>query len=483
MNKIIVKQTHIEVPNYTLGDCPEIEKMLSVWDDDYHKLVPVGFSYNEETNTLILPRGMDLSYIERKFNMPLEIDRNFNKYKRVSYKLKTEPRDDNQVKSIAYLLGEGEFTYTKRYSQQALNLDMGQGKTYVTIASGAFLQMATLVITHINTIKNQWMSSYLEFTNIDEQYMYDIRGSKCIDKLLKETNPKYKVYFVNHDTIKAWCRKNGWNKLNDVFNHLGIGLKIYDEAHLEFSSLLNIDFNTNVYKTFYLTATFERGYYTENKVFYNCFKNIAKFGVEINETLRKHIVYIAVKYNTRPNIDEQIKIKGRKGFDRYAYIDYQIKKGKIFDVVKYVSEYFKNQEGKLAILTSKIESSFIFEDYMKELYPDKRIISWNSQVPDEIKETVNECDVISSTPKSLGTGNDIPGLRFMIMTEPYTSNITAKQVPGRLREYGPDMYTFYVELIDIGFSKVNDMYRKRLKKFKEIFVSINEINYEKINKE
>ena len=66
--------------------------------------------------------------------------------------------------------------------------------------------------------------------------------------------------------------------------------------------------------------------------------------------------------------------------------------------------------------------------------------------------------------------------------ELYIFNITAKQVPGRLREYGPDMYTFYVELIDIGFSKVNDMYRKRLKKFKEIFVSINEINYEKINK-
>ena len=81
MNKIIVKQTHIEVPNYRLGDCPEIEKMLSVWDDVYHKIEPVGFSYDEKTNTLILPRGMDLSYIERKFNMPLEIDRNFNKYK------------------------------------------------------------------------------------------------------------------------------------------------------------------------------------------------------------------------------------------------------------------------------------------------------------------------------------------------------------------------------------------------------------------
>ena len=68
------------------------------------------------------------------------------------------------------------------------------------------------------------------------------------------------------------------------------------------------------------------------------------------------------------------------------------------------------------------------------------------------------------------------------MTEPYSSQITANQVPGRLREYGPNMYTFYVELVDIGFPKVNEMYRKRMKIFKERFVSINEINYEKINK-
>ena len=197
MNRIIVKQTHIEVPNYTLGDKFEIEKMLSVWDDIYHRLIPLGYSYDEETQTLILPRGLDLSFLERKFNLPLEIDRDFNKFNRVSYKLKTEPRDDTQVKSIAFLLGEGDFKYTKRYSQLSLNLDVGQGKTYVTIAASTFLQMTTLVITHVNGIKSQWMSSYTKFTNIDEQYMCDIRGSKQIDKLMKEKNPKYKVYFVS----------------------------------------------------------------------------------------------------------------------------------------------------------------------------------------------------------------------------------------------------------------------------------------------
>ena len=97
-------------------------------------------------------------------------------------------------------------------------------------------------------------------------------------------------------------------------------------------------------------------------------------------------------------------------------------------------------------------------------------------------EYAKSCDIICSTIKSSGTGVDIKGLRCIINLEPFSSKVTCNQLAGRLREYGPDMYRFYVELIDIGFSKVNDMYRKRLKKFKEIFVSINEINYEKINK-
>lgn len=480
MNKLIVKQTCVEVHDYEIGDQPDLENMLSIWDDVYHRLIPKGFDYDDENRILFLPRGMDIGYLERLFNRPIEMDRGCNEYKKVSYKLTTEPRDNNQIQSIAYLIGENEFKYAGRYSQQALNLDVGQGKTYVTIAASTFLKMTTMIITHQDGIKNQWMGSYEKFTNLDPQYMYDIKGSKNIDKLLKMNKIPYKVFFINHGTIKSWCKKNGWDKLNDLFKHLGIGLKIFDEAHLEFSSVLKIDFHSNVYKTFYLTATFERSQYGENKVFYHCFKNIAKFGVETKDNIRKHVVYLAVKFNSNPTMNDKLNIKGIKGFDRNAYIDYQLKKGKMIEVIEYLIDFFNGKDGKMLILSSKIDSSFYLKEYLEEHHPDKKVMAWNSQVSDEEKSRIDVVDIISSTPKSLGTGSDIPGLRFMIMTEPYSSSVSANQISGRLREYAPDAYTFYIELVDIGFPKVLDMYKKRLKIFKKKCVSVNEVIYEKL---
>jgi superfamily II DNA or RNA helicase len=475
--RIIAKQTCVEIHGYDLGDKPEIERLFTVYDDVTHKLIPKGFDYNEEERILYLPRGMNIGLIEKVCNAPIEMDRGYNNFNKAVYKLTTEPRDDNQVKSIAYLIGEGDFRYTKRYSQQSLNLDVGQGKTYVTIAASTFLQMNTMIITHQDGIKEQWIESFNKFTNIDPQCMCNIDSSKKLNKILTLKKIPYKVFFINHGTIKSWCKKNGWDKLNDVMQTLGIGLKVFDEAHLEFSSVLKIDFNTNVFKTFYLTATFERSQYGENNVFNNCFKNIAKFGIEVKESLRKHIVYLAVKFNSHPSVSDIINVKGVKGFDRYAYINYQLKDGTMMKVIDYVIDYLKNQEGKMLVLSSSIESSFAIKDHLIELYPDRKTIAWNSQVSDEEKAENVNADFISSTPKSLGTGSDIRGLRFLIMTEPYTSSVSANQISGRLREYAPDMYTFYIELVDIGFPKVVNMYRKRLSVLKKRCVSINEIIY------
>ena len=109
-------------------------------------------------------------------------------------------------------------------------------------------------------------------------------------------------------------------------------------------------------------------------------------------------------------------------------------------------------------------------------YPDKNVGIYHSKISKSEKEGIKEYDIISSTPQSCGTGFDVPGLRYNIMLEPYNATITANQVCGRLREI-PDEYTYHIELIDIGFPKVKEMYRKRLKVFKEKCYSISEVDY------
>ena len=55
MAEIRVFHSHIEVFPYKEGDCPEIEKMMSVWDPKTFKRDKIGFYILNDV--LYLPRG------------------------------------------------------------------------------------------------------------------------------------------------------------------------------------------------------------------------------------------------------------------------------------------------------------------------------------------------------------------------------------------------------------------------------------------
>lgn len=474
--KIVLYNTRIDIHGYEIGDCEELERSLCVWNKACFRLEPRGLHYKEEEKILSIPRGVDVNYVKNKLKLPVYTDDNYNKFDRMKLRLKAEPRDDIQRKSLAFLTGEGNFRYTKEYSQLSLNLDTGDGKTYCVIAATCLLGMKTIIITHTENIKEQWHESLIKFTNIDPRRICELNGTKKMEDILIEEANAYDVYLVNHGTIQSYVKKHGWDSLNRFFEVAKIGIKVFDEAHLHFKSILNVDLNTNVCKTFYITATFERTDVNEDKVFHLCFKNIAKYGYETRGEKRKHIKYIAVKFNSKPNMEDQMSIKTRMGFNRHAYMDYQMDKGIIFDVIKYVMDTFAKVEGKCLILSSKIESAETLRDLVKEWYPDRTIGIYHSKIPKNEKDGIKGYDIISSTPQSCGTGFDVPKLRYNIMLEPYNATITANQVCGRLREI-PGEYTYHIELIDIGFPKVKDMYRKRLKVFKEKCYSVSEVDY------
>lgn len=474
--KIVLYNTRIDIHGYNIGDCEELENSLCVWNPVYFRMEPRALQYNEKEKILSVPRGIDVNFLVKKLKAPVHTDRNYNDYEKVNLKLHYEPRNDIQIKSLAFLTGEGKFKYTQEYSQLSLNLDTGDGKTYCVIASLCLHKMKAIIVTHTENIKDQWKKSLVKFTNIDPRRICDLSGTKAMEDVLKENSKAYDMYLVNHGTIQSYAKKHGWENLNRFFEHIKVGIKVFDEAHLHFKSIMNIDLNTNIYKTFYLTATFERTDIGEDKVFHLSFKNIAKYGYETRGEKRKHIKYIAVKFNSKPTLEDQMSIKTKMGFNRHAYMDYQLEKGIIFEVVKYVMDTFGKLEGKALILSSKIESADILKEKIVEWYPDKVTGIYHSKVSKADKEGVKTWDIISSTPQSCGTGFDVPGLRYNIMLEPYNATITANQVCGRLREI-PDEYTYHIELIDTGFPKVKDMYKKRLKVFKEKCYSVSEVDY------
>lgn len=478
MSNIQARYSSYIIPNYNLGDKKFLEEMLSVWNKSYFRHEPIGFEYIESKKELRIPRGLDMSYLEKVFNRNIEVDYTPDPYEPASYRLLTEPRDDIQRKSISYLIGEGDFQYTKKYSQLTLNLDTGDGKTYCVIAGLSFLKTKSIIITHQNNIKQQWKESLLNMSDMDKEFICDISGKDVIDILLKKDNWKFKVYLINHSSIRSYGDKYGWEKITELFQKIKVGVKIYDEAHLEFANIVKLDLYTNTKRTIYLTATFARSEFRENKLFSLCFKNIAKYGIETRNEKKKHIIYVALLFNSKPNIDQQASIRGRHGFDRYAYIDYEIQTQVFFDALEFIIKYFQDKEGKMLILSSRIDSSGIIAKFIEEKFSEKTITVYNSEIKQEEKEKAKTKDIISSIPKSVGTGFDVPGLRFEINTEPTSSEVIANQVAGRLRLYEKDSYSFYIELVDVGFKKVYDMYKKREKYFKKKCAKLLELNYE-----
>ena len=65
MDKVILRHGYISIPNYTMGDCSWLENILSVYDEVYHKLIPVGYYYDEEKEELRVPAGLGVNSVAR----------------------------------------------------------------------------------------------------------------------------------------------------------------------------------------------------------------------------------------------------------------------------------------------------------------------------------------------------------------------------------------------------------------------------------
>lgn len=468
--RIIVKHSSVIIENYNLGDCYQLEKMLSIYDDLYHKIKPY-YYYDEENKELRIPRGVNIPYLESFFKVPVKTIYECDEYDKVSYKLKTFPRNELQQKSISFLIGENEFAYTKQQSQLALNLDTGDGKTYSVIAALTLMNIKSIIITNIDRIKMQWYESFLHFTTLDQNHIYNIDSSSKMDRILqgKEKLDKVKVFLVNHRSIFSFGKKYGWDKVSELFKTIKVGVKVYDEAHLEFKNILKTDYYTNTFKTFYLTANFEKSDRIETNIYKNAFSSVLKFGADTRKDKERHIIYMPYIFNSKPDYCDKLKIKSKKGFDRNKYSDYHQEKHYLFDICTNLIDKYKskNKDTSVMVLFSKIDMVDLYLERIRKEFPEYRVGALHSKISPEDRIDIDQCDIIVSTPKSAGTGTDIKKLGCLIMTEPYSSKITANQVSGRLRYLGDNRDSFYIELVDKGFEKVHDMYSYRMKFLKK----------------
>lgn len=481
---ISINQTSISISNYHRGDNPGLEKRFQIWNDVYFRYEDISLDINEDTNTLYIPRGIDNNIINRIAEYDDMSYSAYTDYHSIKLNLLKAPRDERQNNAISFLTGEGtNFTSSRISSQVILTAPPGFGKTYCAVAATCHFRMKTAIISYRKKILDQWVSSYVNFTDIDSNDILEITSTiykRIINN--KIDVDRYKIFIFSQQTIGSICKgENGWYAIGELFEKLHIGLKIIDEAHRHFRNTLMIDFYTNVKKTIYLTATLKRSDIKEDKLYQDAFRSIPKYGEHLIEDSRKHIIYIEVIYNSRPTLNDLASMKGYKGyFDRNKYIDYQIERG-IMDkaIIALFDKYFSKHEGRTIIMSSKIDSTVHFKGLFEDNFPDRNIGLYHSKIPERERiEVLSNKEIISCTPKALGEGADIKGLRYLIMTEPFSSEVNAFQNPSRIRPYADDKYSFYVEFIDKGIPEVIKWQKRRMKMFKRYFHSARKIDIE-----
>ena len=471
--KILVKHSRIEINNYDLGDCPKLEYIFSVWDPITHQSFPKGIEYIEEERKLIVPRGMDISWLENHFVEQAVVDRKCDEFTNCEQiPIKYLTKDERQANLLKFLLGEGQYYYTKSKSQLSCNSTTGSGKTFVTVAAICFSGSRAIIITNSIQWLNQWKERIMEYTPLTEKDIYMIAGIGSINKLLCRNPLDYKIFLASHSTIKSYGDKHGWNAVSELFKYLRCSMKIYDEAHLYFDNLCKIDFHTNTKKTIYLTATPERSNEEENTIYQLYFKNIPSISL-FDEDTDPHVNYIAMHFNSHPRPIDINNCKNQYGFDRNAYTNYVVTRPNFQYLVTILIDLIFANTGKALIYIGTNQAISVVYDYIISQFPflSNNVGIYTSVMKDNKIEQLHK-KIILSTTKSCGAASDIDDLRMTInLAEPFKSPVLARQTLGRCRADD----TVYIDIVDQGFYFTKRYYSKKKPIFSQYAKSCKDV--------
>lgn len=454
-NNIKIYCSKIVIENYKNLESNKLLNSLSVWNESKYKGKYISWkAYNIDNNDLIIHKGINMYYLKTLYpNHNIVYYDNGNPYNTFNnIKMKIKPRNDLQVCSITFLLNNPD-------TQKFLCLKPGDGKTYCTINYIISRGINSIVIVDNDKLINQWKESFLKFTNLKEDDIFIISGSPSIDKLLdKDYDGRYKIFIASHRTIDSFSskNKNGFSILDRVFFNTGIGIKVFDEAHVEWKNIFNIDINTNIKETVYLTATPDRSNPAESKVYRNLFNNIEYYGLNMSKD-DKYINYIEFLWNSKPTDINKANMKNNYGFDANSYNEY-ILSNKYNEFLNLLNNnilnlLFKKKIKKVAIVVNcnnLVES--LYND-LSNIYFDKTIGRYCGLVP--IKDRMKELDkdIIITTIKGFNKGVDVNGLEVVINTVSVSSAVIIEQLSGRLR-YNSNYKSYFIQLTDTGFYEI-----------------------------
>lgn len=464
-NRIKVTNTAIIIDNYELHESEQLEHPFQIYDPVYHRMNYLGFYYDKENKRIYLPGGLDLWWVRKAVNEKYYTRIDPYPYKKISnIRMKYKPRDNEQLETLKFTAGLEEYDGNQYAPQLSINLSTGKGKTYCSIATIAFYQIKSVIITGSNSLLTQWEQNIVEYTNLNSSDIFRINGSDICNMILNGSSNKAEnasIFLCSHGTLRSFGDRYGWDKVGELFKKLGIGMKFYDECHTNYDNMLMIDFFTNVFKTFYVTATPGRSDWKENHIFQISLKNVPNIDL-FDENKDPHTSYIALKWNSNPTAMDISKCKSSMyGLDRNKYMEYLTKKPEFYELLRVIMDLVIKCKGRALLYIGTNDGILRVYYWICQNYPEfiGDIGIFTSLVSKEDKMKEKKKRLLLSTTKSAGLGEHIEGLKLtVVLAEPFKSDIVFRQTLGRTR----DPNTIYIETVDLGFKYTKKYYYAKL---------------------
>lgn len=332
-----------------------------------------------------------------------------------------------------------------------LTSQTGTGKSFTALLLAMELAMPTLII--VKGLTDQWMENLKKFTTVyDDSWL--IKEFKSVDRLL-ECGMKPKVMVASIHTLHAYVtQKNSYADLplnyHQFLEHYGVGLKVVDEAHLNFAMGTQIDLlSYNIPWNVYMTATFMSNKDSVRKIFQKVFPPRMIIG---QEQYNRYVKGVICYYSS--GLDPKYVMKQR-GYSQVYFEKWLLKrvtylKRYISVLIHLISTYYLGSRGpnhKCLIWFQTTALIDVVMRYLKDKYPKLKITRYISG--DSKRNLEDGVDIILSTHGSAGTGNDIPNLYTAINTISTKSLGGVEQIKGRLRPlkgYNP----IYIDICDTG---------------------------------
>ena len=302
MFEIHVYPTHISISNGHEAFM-KLENLIEMfeYEDEYEEVIKkLGYVLRDDNDTLYFNKGVDIDYLRRTLGNAKIINHQPSNSEDMIFEYEEiiPPRDEEQVEMINFVSAAAEWAKSKDTPQIFMVSAVGTGKTYTSCVGAVLYKRKTMIVCHRSELLKQWRSTLIEKIGMDDSDIHTLTTEDFLaaEQLQLDLGD---VYLLSHQTFRfALKAMNGdFERIAKSIENLGIGLKIIDEAHLEFHNIILIDMAMNVKRNLYLTATDGRSSKEEDRIFKYVFTKALKF-TKNSKHKNKWIEYCSIFINT-----------------------------------------------------------------------------------------------------------------------------------------------------------------------------------------